>query len=125
MVLGGVENCDQDLDNAFRVGPFGRNGGVGGVFVAAGQKRPCEIADRGYNDGEVVAAVPEAIVRGLILEDLVEALVEELSCWRGRIKRTSMRPTTIERLGIYHYIVSEHAFRIYQSHTVLLGRPRC
>lgn len=77
MILGGVENGDQDPDNAFRVRPF-RVEGVGGDVVAADQKRPCEVADRGYNDGEVVATVPETIVRGLVSEDLVDALVEEL-----------------------------------------------
>lgn len=76
VVLGGVENGDQDPDDAFRVRPF-RVQGVGGGVVAAGQKRPREVADRGDDDGEVVATVPETIVRGLVPEDLVDALVSE------------------------------------------------
>ena len=124
MVFGCIENCDQDLDNAFRVRPFRLNGDVGGGLVAAGQKRPCEIADRGYDDGEVVAAVPEPIVRGLVLEDLVESVSLRIVLLERRDQRTSISPTTIERLGIYHHVVSEHACRIHQSHTALFGRPR-
>ncbi len=37
---------------------------------AAGEERASEIADRGYDYGEVVASVPEAVVGCLIAEYL-------------------------------------------------------
>lgn len=45
---------------------------VGGVRLgsAAGEEGPGEVADGGYDYGEVVAAVPEAIVGCLVAEYL-------------------------------------------------------
>ena len=43
---------------------------------AAGEERASEVADGGYDYGEVVATVPEAVVGCLIAEYLGE-------CWRG------------------------------------------
>lgn len=42
----------------------------GGSEGVTGQKGACEVADGGYDYGEIVAAVPKAIVRRLITEDL-------------------------------------------------------
>ncbi len=38
--------------------------------MAAGEEGAGEVADGGYDYGEVIAAVPEAVVGGLIAEDL-------------------------------------------------------
>lgn len=69
MILDGVEDCDEHPDGALGVGCFGGGGGEGGG-VAAGEEGAGEVADGGYDHGEVVAAVPKAIVGGLIAEDL-------------------------------------------------------
>ena len=42
----------------------------GGCFEAACKKGAGEVTDRGYDCGEVIAAVPEAVVGRLIAEDL-------------------------------------------------------
>jgi len=73
MVLHGVEDRDEDADGALGVVALG-GGGLVGVFgvvvLAAGEEGAGQIADRGYDHGKVVAAVPEAVVGGLIAEDL-------------------------------------------------------
>lgn len=66
--------------------------------MAAEEKRASEIADGGYDYSEVVAAVPETIVGRLISEDLV--CISRTQLMGRRRGFTSMRPTTIERLGI-------------------------
>ena len=72
MVFRGEENCGKDFDD-----PFGR-GSVGSmglwrmlVGIATGEDCASEVSDTGYNDGEVVPTFPEAVVRGLVAEDLV------------------------------------------------------
>ena len=56
----------------------------------------------------MVAAVPEAVIGRLIAEDLGGGLdCGEINGWR---ERTSMRPTTMERLGIYARWESEFDF---------------
>lgn len=42
----------------------------GGSLEAAYKKGAGEVTDRGYDCGEVIAAVPEAVVGRLIAEDL-------------------------------------------------------
>lgn len=42
----------------------------GGSLEAACEKGAGEVTDRGYDCGEVIAAVPEAVVGRLIAEDL-------------------------------------------------------
>lgn len=74
MVLHGVEDRDKDADGALGVVAVGGGGLVGGLVgrrgVTAGEEGAGEVADGGYDYGEVVAAVPEAVVGGLIAEDL-------------------------------------------------------
>ena len=86
MVLHGVQDGDEDADDALRVGAVGercraREGGFsgcvrrGGAIGSRGGVAGCEegarqVADRGYYYGEVVAAVPEAVVGCLVSEDL-------------------------------------------------------
>ena len=75
MILGGVEYSNENADDAFSlcvVGGVGRRRIVcGRGWVAAGKKGAGEVADGSYDHGEVVASVPEAIVGGLVTEDLV------------------------------------------------------
>lgn len=70
MVLHGVEDRDEDADGAVGVVAVGGGGGGVGRGVAAGEEGAGEVADGGYDYGEVVAAVPEAVVGGLVAEDL-------------------------------------------------------
>ena len=70
MVLCGIEDCNQDANNAFSVGSV-RSTLVGIESEGAtGQKGACKVADGCYDGGEIVAAVPEAIVTCLVAEDL-------------------------------------------------------
>ncbi len=70
MVLRGIENCNQDANNAFSVGSV-RDTLVGiRIEGATGQKGACKVADGRYDDGEIVSAVPKAIVTCLVAEDL-------------------------------------------------------
>ncbi len=103
MVLHSVEDRDENADGALGVVAVG-GGGLAGVLVGrsvltAGKEGAGEVADGGYDYGEVVAAVPEAVVGGLIAEDLGDGgsvwMRERL--WGGG---TSIRPTTMEREGI-------------------------
>ena len=66
VVFGGVEDGDEDFDGAFGggTGGWGGGGGVDGEDCAG------EVADGGDDGGEEEAAVPEAIVGGLVAEDL-------------------------------------------------------
>lgn len=70
MIFGGIEYCNQGADNAFSVGSVRksvipvRGGG------ATGQKGACKVADGRYDCSEIVAAVPKAVVRCLVTEDL-------------------------------------------------------
>lgn len=76
MVFHRIENGNQYLDNALCVLSFRVAGGWVRLMVsgwgleAACKKGAGEVTDRGYDCGEIVAAVPEAIVRCLIAEDL-------------------------------------------------------
>ena len=75
VVLGGVQDCNQDPHYAFGGGAVGV-GGIGGfgvavgAVVAAGEEGAGEVADGGDDFGEVVASFPEAVVRRLVAEDL-------------------------------------------------------
>ena len=70
MIFRGIENCDQDADDAFSVGSVCETLVCVGSNGATGQKGACEVAYRSYDDGEVVAAVPKAIVGCLVTKDL-------------------------------------------------------
>ena len=78
MVLHGVEDCDKDADGALGVVAARERGltvgarGGGVRVVAAGEEGAGEVADGGYDYGEVIAAVPETVVGGLVAEDLLE-----------------------------------------------------
>lgn len=102
MVLCGVEDGDEDADDAFCVcaGGGGECGAGGGGWGGggAGEEGAGEVADGGYYYGEVVAAVPETVVGCLVSKYLdIVKLVGVVVAEGGR---TSIRPTTIERLGI-------------------------
>lgn len=101
MVLCGVEDGDEDADYAFCVCKGGRGEGAGGGGWGgggAGEEGAGEIADGGYDYGEVVAAVPETVVGCLVSKYL--DIVKLVGVVLAEGWRTSMRPTTIERLGI-------------------------
>lgn len=69
MVLCSVEDSDEDTDHAFGVGAVGWRGWRGG---RRGDKESTgEVAHGGYYHREVVTTVPEAVVRGLIAENLM------------------------------------------------------
>lgn len=75
--------------------------------MAAGEEGAGEVADGGDDVGEVVAAFPEAVVGGLVAEDLVDGGGDEyvegmlgVSGGGGGERVTSISPTTIDRLGI-------------------------
>lgn len=76
MVLGGVQDCNQDPHYALGGGAVGvcGIGGLGGVavgaVVAAGEEGAGEVADGGDDFSEVVASFPEAVVGCLVAEDL-------------------------------------------------------
>lgn len=70
VILRSIENCNQDADNTFSVGLVCETLFRGGSEGVTGQKGACEVADGGYDYGEIVAAVPKAIVRCLVTEDL-------------------------------------------------------
>lgn len=103
MVLHGVEDRDEDADGALGVVAVGGEGLVGVLVgrrvLAAGEEGAGEVADGGYDYGEVITAVPEAVVGRLIAEDLggwgLVWIRERF--WGGG---TSIRPTTMEREGI-------------------------
>ena len=75
MILGGVKYGNENANDALSlcaVSGVGRGCGVcGRGGVAAGEEGAGEIADGSYDHGEVVAPVPEAVVGGLVAEDLV------------------------------------------------------
>ena len=70
MVLCGVKDSDEDADNAVGFGAVGE-----GRAVRVGEEGAGEVADGGDDYGEVVAAVPEAVVGGLVTEYLGILLV--------------------------------------------------
>lgn len=92
MVLHSVEDRDENADGALGVVAVG-GGGLVGVLVGrsvltAGKEGAGEVADGGYDYGEVVAAVPEAVVGGLIAEDLGDggSVWMRERMWGGRYK---------------------------------------
>lgn len=104
MVFSGVENGDEDANDAVGFKAVSEGGAVGVCEEGAG-----EIADGGNDYGEVIAAIPEAIVGCLVAEDLGEMLIRRkvwLEKGRTREMSTSIRPTTMERLGIWEDYVS-------------------
>ncbi len=103
MIFRGKEDCNQDADDAFSVGSVRESLIRVGSDGATGQKGACEVAYRSYDYGEVVAAVPKAIVGCLVTKDLEEfSSFVEFSEQTVRI--TSMRPTTIDKLGIWNAV---------------------
>ena len=62
MILRGIENCNQYADDAFSVGLVAKTLVHLGSSDAARQKTACEVANGRYDDGEIVAAVPKAVV---------------------------------------------------------------
>ena len=99
MVFRGIEDGNEDADHTFGIGTVGWRGWWRGW--RGDEEGTGEVADAGYDHCEVVATVPEAIVRGLIAENLVSCELEGMRVGISKAeKRTSMRPTTIERLGI-------------------------
>ena len=103
VVLGRVEDGDQDADDLLGVLTVG-GGGCGGGKGAGDEESAGEVADGGDYYREVITAVPEAVVGGLVAKDLGRGfqIAEEgkRGMERGGGRRTSMRPTTMERLGI-------------------------
>ena len=93
MVLRGEEDGGEDPGNAFGVCAVDLTGGgvVGVGVVAAGKEHAGEIADGGDDFGEVVAAVPEAVVGCLVAEDLGLGC-QLIGSEGGRGRNTSMRP---------------------------------
>lgn len=104
MILGGIKDRDQNADGPFGIGSCGlpRTPSLSRILVrgAAGQKRAGEIADAGYNSRQMVASVPESVVGGLVPEDLRQTVSPGLYGTRGKDSHTSMRPTTMDKLGI-------------------------
>lgn len=70
MIFGGIENCNQDADNAFGVGSVDESLIAMRGNGATGQKGACQVTDGRYDYGEIVAAVPKAVVGCLVAEDL-------------------------------------------------------
>ena len=103
MILGGIKDRNKNADGSFGIGSCGlpRTPSLGRILVydAAGQKRAGEIADAGYNSRQMVAPVPESIVGGLVPEDLRRMVSPGLYGTR-KDDHTSMRPTTMDKLGI-------------------------
>lgn len=65
MIFCGIKNGDEDANDAFGLDTVGDGGAVG-----ISEKRAGKVADAGDNNGEVIAAIPEAVVGGLIAEHL-------------------------------------------------------
>ena len=76
VVFGRVEYGDEDADDAFSAGERGGRRGlvVRGGEARAGEEGAREVADGGYDCGEVVAAIPEAVVGCLVAENLWRVL---------------------------------------------------
>ena len=106
MIFGGVKNCNQDADNAFGVSavcetliPVRSDG-------ATGQKRACKVTHGRYDYSEIVAAVPKAVVGCLVTEDLYGISKDFGRLGKYAIRElTSMRPTTIDKLGIWNAVI--------------------
>lgn len=65
MVLCCVENGDEDANDAFRLDAVGDRGAV-----RIGEKGAGKVADASDNNGQVIAAIPEAVVGSLVTKDL-------------------------------------------------------
>lgn len=84
MVFRRVENCDQNLHHSLGIGSIGLARALGIwacgrrrrrrqrllAVMATGEERPSEVADGGDDDGEVIAAIPETVVGGLVSKNL-------------------------------------------------------
>ena len=70
MIFGGVQDCNQDANNAFGIHSVRKTMIRVGRDGVTGEKGACEVADGRYDYGEIIAAIPEAIVGCLITEDL-------------------------------------------------------
>ena len=108
MEFYGIEDGNHNTDGPFGVHEVGaagdkRSGGEG-RGVAAGKEHAGEVADGGYNDCKMITAIPKTVIRSLISEDLcrksLEGCMETVQGLR-ECGRTSIRPTTIDKLGIY------------------------
>lgn len=77
MILRSIENGYEDAYHALGVCLVVICDGdlIGGIGYGTGKEGTSEVADGGYDHGEVVTAVPEAVVGGLITEDLSFLLI--------------------------------------------------
>ena len=105
MIFGGIKDCNQDADNAFGVGSVGESLNAVRGDGATSQEGACKVTDGRYDYGEIVAAVPKAVVGCLVTEDLYMALIKILEVQQVGDKLTSMRPTTIDKLGIWSAVI--------------------
>lgn len=81
MVLGGIEDGDEDADDTVRLDAVSE-----GRAVGVGEKRAGQVADGSDDHGEVVPTVPEAVVGSLIAEDLGEWLAQ-VKAWSKRLEQ--------------------------------------
>lgn len=72
MVFGGIENRNQDADNAFGVSSVGESLIAVWGDGATSQKGARKVTDGRYDYCEIVAAVPKAVVGCLVTEDLYD-----------------------------------------------------
>lgn len=70
MIFGSIEYCNQDADNAFSVGSVRESLVRVGADGATGQKGACQVTDRRYDYGDIIATVPKAVIGCLVTEDL-------------------------------------------------------
>lgn len=68
MVFGGVKDGDENADDTFGFATVGK-----GKSVRVGEEGPGEIAYGSYDYSEVIPAIPEAVVGGLVAKDLGES----------------------------------------------------
>ena len=78
MILHSVRNGDEQFYHSLNISNLGGAEGSPGVglrvsWVRTGQDGPGEVPDGGDDGGEVVSAIPETIVGGLIAEDQHQA----------------------------------------------------
>ena len=87
MVFRGVEDGNEDADHALGVGAVGWRGWWRGW--RGDEEGTGEVADASYDDREVVATVPEAVVRGLVAENLISCESEGMRMgeWSGFRRR--------------------------------------
>lgn len=70
MILRGIEDRNQDADNAFSVSSIRESLGCVGDYGVTGQEGACQITNGRDDYSEVIAAVPKTIIGCLITENL-------------------------------------------------------